>query len=136
MNFPIVLHSDDYIHWGVTVPDLPGCFTAGDSIQEAMINAAEAIEFHLDGLFEDNEWTIANVSVSTIDTLYKNPDYTGGTWAFVEIDTQKYQGKAEKINITLPGRLLARIDRFAESHHESRSGFLARIAQEALREQH
>jgi predicted RNase H-like HicB family nuclease len=91
MNFPIVLHSDDHIHWGVTVPDLPGCFATGGSIQEAMINAADAVEFHLDGLFENAKWTIADVSVNDIATLYGNPDYANGKWAFVEINTQKYQ---------------------------------------------
>ena len=36
------------------VPDLPGCFTVGDTIGETKLNMKEAIEFHLEGLREDN----------------------------------------------------------------------------------
>lgn len=32
------------------VPDLPGCFSSGDTIEEAKVNVVEAIEFHLEGL--------------------------------------------------------------------------------------
>jgi len=31
---------------GVWFPDLPGCFSAGDSIDEAMINAEEALALY------------------------------------------------------------------------------------------
>ena len=34
-------------------PDLPGCVSAGDSVQETRNLMEEAIEFHLDGLRED-----------------------------------------------------------------------------------
>ena len=37
---------------GVAVPDLPGCFSAGDSIEEAFDNAAQAIELHCELLAE------------------------------------------------------------------------------------
>ena len=30
--------------WGVAVPDLPGCFSAGDTMDEAMENARHAID--------------------------------------------------------------------------------------------
>jgi len=36
MRYPVVLHSDDGIRYGVTVPDLPGCFSAGDTFDEAL----------------------------------------------------------------------------------------------------
>jgi predicted RNase H-like HicB family nuclease len=32
------------------VPDLPGCFSSGDTIEEAKINVVEAIELHIEGL--------------------------------------------------------------------------------------
>lgn len=34
-------------------PDLPGCVATGDTVEETEINMHEAIEFHLDGLRED-----------------------------------------------------------------------------------
>jgi len=60
--------------------------------------------------------------------------FAGGVWAVVEVDVSRYLGRAEKINITLPSRLLARIDAYARAHGETRSGFLARAAQAAMNE--
>ena len=37
----------------VCVPDLPGCFSAGDTLDEAMENAKEAIELWLEVAIDD-----------------------------------------------------------------------------------
>lgn len=51
MQYLIYLEPGDDTHaWGVTVPDLPGCFSAGDTLEDALRNAREAIVLHLDGL--------------------------------------------------------------------------------------
>ena len=50
MRDPIILHTDDNKQFGVTVPDLPGCFSHGDSVENAVDNAREAIQFHVQGL--------------------------------------------------------------------------------------
>ena len=43
MNYVIPIEPDDKKH-GVAVPDLPGCFSAGDTLDEAVANAREAVE--------------------------------------------------------------------------------------------
>jgi metal-responsive CopG/Arc/MetJ family transcriptional regulator len=43
-------------------------------------------------------------------------------------------GKAMRVNITLPEDVLAEIDRYAEDHGFTRSGFLTRAAKRALAE--
>jgi predicted RNase H-like HicB family nuclease len=48
MRFPVVLHTDDGVRFGVTVPDLPGCFSAGDTFDEALDSVVEAIDLHLE----------------------------------------------------------------------------------------
>ncbi len=53
MKFTVVLHTDDGQRYGVTVPDLPGCFSAGDSLDDALLSAAEAINLHMETLIED-----------------------------------------------------------------------------------
>ena len=53
MNYPIVIHKDKRSDYGVTVPDLPGCFSAGATLDEALAMAREAIELHLEGLIEE-----------------------------------------------------------------------------------
>ena len=62
-----------------------------------------------------------------------NPDFAGGVWALVEVDTSRFDGRAEKINITLPRRVLARVDDYARAHGLTRSGFLALAAKQAMR---
>ena len=37
----------------VTVPGLPGCITEGDTFEEAMINAQEAIQGYLEALAKE-----------------------------------------------------------------------------------
>jgi predicted RNase H-like HicB family nuclease len=130
MKYPVVLHTDDGRRYGVTVPDLPGCFSGGDSLDEALTSAVEAIELHLEGLTEDG----GDVpQPSPIAAHLHNPDYADGIWALVDVDTSRFDGRAEKINITLPRRLLARVDEYARAHGLTRSGFLAQAAQQAMR---
>jgi predicted RNase H-like HicB family nuclease len=39
--------------FGVVVPDLPGCFSAGDTVEDAFDNAREAIKVHCEILAEE-----------------------------------------------------------------------------------
>ncbi len=40
-------------NYSAYVPDLPGCITTGNTIEEIQKNMKEAIDFHLDGLREE-----------------------------------------------------------------------------------
>jgi metal-responsive CopG/Arc/MetJ family transcriptional regulator len=51
----------------------------------------------------------------------------------VDVAVESYWGPAEKVNITLPGRTLRRIDEYARAHGQTRSGFLAEAARQAMR---
>ena len=46
MNFAVVVHKDKGSDFGVAVPDLPGCFSAGETMDEALGNTREAILCH------------------------------------------------------------------------------------------
>ena len=62
-------------------------------------------------------------------TSYLPPDRCKGwTWGLVTIDIASLSDKAERINITLPSRVLRRIDQAAKAAGESRSGYIARRA--------
>lgn len=132
MYFVIAVEQGDATHaFGVRVPDLPGCFTGGDTFDQAIKNAQEAIALHLEGLVEDEE-PIPNPSA--IDSLLQDPEYQNVIWGLVEVDISKYLGKSEKINITLPSLLIKRIDDHVSRGKKgaSRSGFLAEAALEKL----
>lgn len=134
MLYPIAISIGDEEHaWGVEVPDIPGCFSAGDDLDDAVAMAREAIEGHFEILAEDG----ASIPpASKLGVHVANPHYAGCAWAVVDIDVTKYLGKAQKLNITLPGYLLNRIDEYVLHHPEekSRSGFLASAALKVLQQ--
>lgn len=128
MFYPIAIEAGDEKHaYGVTVPDLPGCFSAGDTLEEAISNAKEAITGHIELLLDLGKDI---PSASNLSTLVEDKAFTGYTWALVDIDIIRLLGGSEKINVTLPKSLIDRIDRCVASHPEykSRSGFLAQVA--------
>ena len=116
--------------FGVVVPDLPGCFSAGDTVEEAFDNAREAIEAHLEVLAEEGQDLPKTKSLSE---WQGNREYKGWTWGIVDVPVERFFGPAEKINITVPGRLLKQIDEFAKSRGQTRSRFLANAALEVMR---
>lgn len=130
MRYPVVLHSDDGVRYGVTVPDLPGCFSAGDTLDEALDSVREAIELQLEGLADEGSEIPA---ARPLAAHQDNPDYAAGVWALVDVDTSKFDGRAEKINITIPRRILAKVDNYAKTHGLTRSGFLVQAAERAMR---
>jgi predicted RNase H-like HicB family nuclease len=125
MRYPIVIHKDKRSDYGVTVPDLPGCFSAGSTMDEALAMAREAIELHLEGLI-DEEMSVPNPT--PIERLRKRTEFSGGVWAVVEVDPANLRTRAKRVNITLPQRVLESIDRFAANHGETRSGLLMKAA--------
>jgi predicted RNase H-like HicB family nuclease len=83
MRYPVVIHKDPESYYGVTIPDLPGCFSAGDTVEDALTQAVEAIECYLEGLLLDSE-PIPNPKDITFHT--NNPDYADGLWETVSVD--------------------------------------------------
>lgn len=126
MRYPVVIHKDELSDFGVSVPDIPGCYSAGSTYNEALINATEAIECHLEGLLMDNE---SLPVATTIDQWVNDEAFQGGVWAFIDIDLSQISGKAKRVNITMPERILRLIDLYAKNHAiKNRSSFLADAA--------
>jgi len=131
MKFFIAIESGDDDHcFGVVVPDLPGCFSAGDTLDEAFENAKEAIELWCESVIEDKGII---PPCNTLAYHQNNPDFKGWVWSIVDVPIERYLGKAEKVNITVPSLLLSWIDDYAKSHGLTRSGFLTQAARQAMR---
>lgn len=131
MRYPVAIESGDARHaHGVVVPDLPGCFSAGDTLDEALTNTQEAILLHLEGLLDDGK---AIPKPSVIEKLRRKREFKSWTWAVVDVDMSRLGDKAARINISLPQRILRAVDSHARRLGESRSGFIARAAVEAMR---
>jgi predicted RNase H-like HicB family nuclease len=52
MRFAVVIEKGEG-NYGAYVPDLPGCVTVGDTVEETLREIGEAIAFHLEGMRED-----------------------------------------------------------------------------------
>ena len=55
MRYPIVIDKDPDSAYCMLVPDLPGCYTWADTVEEVLIQAVEAIKCHLGGMLVDGD---------------------------------------------------------------------------------
>ena len=81
-DYPIVIHKDPDSDYCVTVPDLPGCITAGNTLDDAQSQAAEAIQCHIEGMLLYNEPIPQPRDVAFHQ---HNPDYADGQWKSVTV---------------------------------------------------
>jgi predicted RNase H-like HicB family nuclease len=84
MNYPVAIHKDPGSDYGVTVPDLPGCFSAGSTIDEALLMVRQAIELHVQSLLEDG---LEVPLPSDIEKLRQQMDFADAIWGIVAVDT-------------------------------------------------
>jgi predicted RNase H-like HicB family nuclease len=82
MKFPVIIHKDPDSDYGVTVPDLPGCYTAGGTVEEALRNAVEAIQYHMEGMRRDGKHVPES---GDIERLSREDQDSGGYLAYVEV---------------------------------------------------
>ena len=54
MKYTVIIEKGER-SYGAFIPDLPGCIAVGESNEEALKLIKEAIEFHLEGLKEEEE---------------------------------------------------------------------------------
>lgn len=115
--------------WGVVVPDLPGCISAGDTPEDAMENAQEAICAWAEDAALDGE---ALPLARPLAHWQAQPEYQGWLWAMVDAPVERYFGPAEKVDVTLPKLLLGRIDDYIRRRGGTRNSFLTDAAAAAL----
>ncbi len=90
-----------------------------------MENSREAIALWIETVLDDNGTVPAP---RTLTDHAKNPEFSGWAWAVVEVDGALLDDTSERVNISMPKRILARIDRYASAHGETRSGLLVNAA--------
>jgi predicted RNase H-like HicB family nuclease len=55
MEYTIIIHSAEEGGYWVEVPALSGCYSQGETVEEAITNTREAIELHIQVLSEEGE---------------------------------------------------------------------------------
>ncbi len=131
MRYPIAIESGTgTTAFGVVVPDLPGCFSAGDTLDEAMAGAEEAAAAWIDATLDAGN---PIPPPSSLDTIRQNPEFAGWTFGVITVDPALLDDTIERVNITLPRRVLKRLDALAQAAGESRSGYIAHLTLEEPR---
>lgn len=94
--YPVAIElGDEKTAYGVCFPDLDGCFTAGDTYDEALINAPDAIDMYLEDLADNGN---TPPTPTKIEAHINDPEYVGFLWSIVEIDVSPYMGGTVKID--------------------------------------
>ncbi len=131
MRYPVAIEpGTDTTAFGVVFPDLPGCFSAGDTLDEAMEAAEEAVAAWLDATLDAGG---AVPAASSLDAVRADPSFAGWIIGVVNVDADALDDTTERVNITLPRRVLSRLDAQARAAGESRSGYIAKMTLESAR---
>jgi predicted RNase H-like HicB family nuclease len=125
MYFPVAIFIEDGASYGVTVPDISGCNTAGDTLEEALANVQDAVELALEG--EHNK-----PCPCSFETHKNDPAYQDALWALVNVDLGFMDERTVRVNVTFPAGTLEEIDKAAKGSGLTRSAFLARAARREL----
>jgi len=131
MRFIAFVHKEPNSCYGVSFPDVPGCTSAGDTLDEALSNAVDALSGHI-RLMEADMDVIP--SPRTLDEICDDPetkkDAEGAIISAVPLVRDR--GSTTRINVSLDLGLLEAIDGLAKQRSQTRSAFLASAARREL----
>jgi predicted RNase H-like HicB family nuclease len=127
--FHALVHKDADSAFGVEFPDLPGCFSAADRMEDILPNACEALELW----FEDAE-AVEPLPLEAVQELVAGDLAQGAFLLAVPYFTSS--GKSARVNISIDRGMLDAIDSAAASRKLTRSAFLAEAARNEIEGRH
>lgn len=120
-----LVHKDADSAWGVSFPDLPGCFSAADTLDDVLPKACEALELW----FEDQP-QVEPRSMSEIRAEVAGDLADGAVLMAVPFVTSA--GKSVRVNLSLDRGILDAIDAAAAARRLTRSAFVAEAARNEI----
>jgi predicted RNase H-like HicB family nuclease len=120
-----LIHKDPSSAFGASFPDLPGCISTATTLEELRPMIEEALGFHVEGMIEDGD---AVPEPSNLDEILKTEGYADAV-AVMVVKAPELAETTVRVNITLPEKTLAQIDRKAAAKGMSRSRFLVQAAE-------
>jgi predicted RNase H-like HicB family nuclease len=124
-----IVHKDEDSAWGVQFPDLPGCFSAADELDDILANASEAVSLYLEG-----EKSPQPSSIEVIRRLAAD-DLADGAFLLAVPYLSSYN-RPQRVNISLDQGMLDAIDTAAATRKLTRSAFLAEAARNEIEGRH
>jgi predicted RNase H-like HicB family nuclease len=124
-----VVHKDTESAYGVSFPDLPGCFSAADTLEDLLPNACEALSLW----FEDGEDVAARDIVAIRADVAD--DLAQGAF-LLAVPRLSHAGKSIRVNLSLDRGTVAAIDAAAAARRMTRSAFIAEAARNEIQGGH
>jgi predicted RNase H-like HicB family nuclease len=132
MHYVAVIEKEPDSAFGVWFPDVEGCFSAGETVEEAVANAAAALRQHVEAI--ESAGRRVPPARSTDEVLLEED-----VAASLEVGAVLFAvplladaGRTVRINISLDKALVDRIDAAATARGLTRSAFLAQAAREKI----
>lgn len=100
--YPAIFKLEEGSYW-VSFPDLEGCFSRGDTVEEAVINAQEAMELYLE---PDNDDPVFPKATPINEVEFEGEGFVSLVSGNVKVD----MGKSVRKNLTIPAWLNARAE--------------------------
>jgi predicted RNase H-like HicB family nuclease len=122
------IHKDAKSDYTALFPGVPGCITAGSTVEELEAMAREALQGHLNAARDFGEPVPAPLDLKAVQG---HEDARGAAF-FLAVAVEVESGKASRLNITMPEDLVAEVDAYARRRGLTRSAFLAKAARQAM----
>lgn len=131
MRYIALIHKEPDSVYGVSFPDVPGCISAGDTIDDAVRNAVEALSGHVRLMEADGDPVPAP---RDFDAIMNDPELAEdreGAMTTV-IPLVRDRGSTTRVNVSFDLGLLEAIDAAANARGQTRSAFLASAARREI----
>jgi predicted RNase H-like HicB family nuclease len=132
MRYVAVVEKETDSAFGVWFPDVEGCFSAGETLEEAVRNAAAALRQHTEALESSGRRLPA---ARNVDDVLRDKDVKAslkrGAVLFA-VPLLADAGRTVRINISLDKSLVDQIDMAASARGLTRSAFIAQAAREKI----
>ncbi len=124
----VALFDEDKNGFSVEFPDFPGCVTCGDTLDEAVDHAHEALAVFVEELTEQERDL---PEPSTKKALLALPESAGRK--AINITVNGDGTDFEEFEVVMHAHLLGRIEAYSKQHGVSPADFLAVAAREAIK---
>jgi len=122
-----IVHKDEESAYGIHFPDVPGCYSGADDLNDLLANATEALSLY----FEDQPYNAAR----TLDELRYDEDVrdhlTDGGF-LLAVPVVELTGRQKTANISMDAGILQAIDNTAKARGMTRSAFLVELARKEI----
>ena len=131
MRYTAFIHKDPDTDYGVSFPDLPGCIAVGETVEQALESATQALAFHIEGIEEDGDDV---PRPRPLDEILSDPALAQDREAalLASVPVVRDLGSTTRINVSLDLGLLHAIDSEAKHRKQTRSAFIASAVRKEL----